>query len=44
MKNKKILAKIGDYELLCDGKYHYFKGKNFKKLIKVEKCRCKNEK
>ena len=39
---KKILAKVGDYKLICDGIYHYFTGKELKE-VKVRKCWCKNE-
>jgi len=39
---KKILAQVKDYKLECDGKYHYFTGKELKE-INVGKCTCDNE-
>ena len=42
IKKKKLLAKVYEYKLECDGKYHYFTGINSKD-VKIEKCWCKNE-
>lgn len=38
--NKIILTKVNEYELKCDGIYHYFNGKEIKN-IKVERCKDK---
>jgi len=40
----KLLTKIKEHELKCDGIYHYFKGKDIKELVKIEKCWCDNKK
>lgn len=37
---KKILSKVDEYKLECDGIYHYFTGKTFKN-INIGKCWCK---
>jgi len=40
LNKKKLLAKVGQYELKCNGIYHYFTGKTIKN-VKIEKCWCK---
>ena len=40
----KTLAKYKEYELTCDNIYHYFKGKDIKEPVRIEKCWCGNKK
>ena len=39
---RKIISKVKDYKLECDGIYHYFTGK-ITKNKNIGKCWCKNE-